>query len=50
VSELLEGAARIENDSGYGQLKMAMLLGDKEGIKAPMQYILAMGRLKKEVE
>jgi hypothetical protein len=35
---------------GTGRLKMAVLLGDKEGIKATMQYISATGRFKKEVE
>jgi hypothetical protein len=35
---------------GTGRLKMTVLLGDKEGIKATMQYISATGRFKKEVE
>jgi hypothetical protein len=35
---------------GTGRLKIAVLLGDKEGIKATMQYISATGRFKREAE
>jgi hypothetical protein len=40
----------LKTTVGTGRLKMAVLLGDKEEIKATMQYISATGRFKKEAE